>query len=577
MMDSKRIALEISALGTELKCQNAIEISQAVLHSIERDTFHLAILGEFKRGKSTFVNSLLEDDLLPTDVLPSTAVLNVIEFSDMPECQVNWQSGESETWELSKASLARLAVGGDIEAENVKFALIKTPSPLLRDGLVLIDTPGVNDLSQSRVEITQGILPNVDAAIFLLDATAPVTRSEADFLITKVLSQKLESILFVIAKADRLDEEEIEESIEGAKSRLHGLFGFTPIVIPYSSRSVMKENKATLMHPNKRKLLDHLSSLKDAANKSKEERINARLKLALANLESELGILESLYEADETKVRKYKASLDLALESHQLKFEQLMTSVDMVGRTTLLKMFKAGAARFQERLEEDFNHQIALCDNNLEKYWQKQLPIQLEKAIRQFSEEKTHEMYIYLQKFTEHVGVEYNKNFEIPLLLQMETSGLCLPKWKAAAIATENNSQIENIIAQAVPISLGGILGYLFMPGIGTLIGSFLGQIIGGNTRELRNEQLKDTLQTQLPVFLNEVISSYVKGAEQVISQWFDSFGQDLIKHHQRSEGKFTETITARLNSPGDTSKLDMNWLQDLKSKAAILSQRLNN
>ena len=52
---------------------------------LEKENFTVVVLGEFSRGKSTFINALLGKSLLPMDVLPETAVLSALLYGDEPE------------------------------------------------------------------------------------------------------------------------------------------------------------------------------------------------------------------------------------------------------------------------------------------------------------------------------------------------------------------------------------------------------------------------------------------------------------------------------------------------------------
>jgi predicted GTPase len=73
---------------------------------------------------------------------------------------------------------------------------------------VLVDTPGVNDLSLQRADITYEYIPKSDAVLFLVDAGQPVKESERVFLQEKLLAQSRDKIVFVVAKRDIWDASE---------------------------------------------------------------------------------------------------------------------------------------------------------------------------------------------------------------------------------------------------------------------------------------------------------------------------------------------------------------------------------
>ena len=74
---------------------------------IQNDFFTIVVLGEFKRGKSTFVNALLGEKILPTDVLPETATINAIMYSPVPTLSVVMRDGSEETGEVSEKFLKK--------------------------------------------------------------------------------------------------------------------------------------------------------------------------------------------------------------------------------------------------------------------------------------------------------------------------------------------------------------------------------------------------------------------------------------------------------------------------------------
>ena len=86
-----------SILNKKIITDEAIENQlNDLARDVENDFFTVVVLGEFKRGKSTFVNSLLGADLLPTDVLPETAVISAIAYNDTPGVEAVYQDGTTE-------------------------------------------------------------------------------------------------------------------------------------------------------------------------------------------------------------------------------------------------------------------------------------------------------------------------------------------------------------------------------------------------------------------------------------------------------------------------------------------------
>lgn len=136
---------------------------------INNDSFNIVVLGEFKRGKSTFINALLGQSLLPMDVLPETAVISEISYGDEAEVNVLYNDGHRQKGEVSYEYLDNFSARNKKAIiDDVKCIEIKYPMEFLKDNIVLVDTPGVSDLSEQRVEITYNYVPKANAVIFLL-------------------------------------------------------------------------------------------------------------------------------------------------------------------------------------------------------------------------------------------------------------------------------------------------------------------------------------------------------------------------------------------------------------------------
>ncbi|MFC1826172.1 dynamin family protein [Thermodesulfobacteriota bacterium] len=174
--------------------------------------FRIVVVGEVKKGKSSFINALLsEKDLLPTatDVVTST-VFKIIygpEYSyhvyKRPETSDEGQIIESEPIKINKNDLWTYGSQSAEKSDQnqVDFIGIEAPNPLLRQGLILVDTPGLGSLFRGHGEITLRYVPNADAVFFILDSVESViSQDEIEFL--KHLYQFTKKIIFIQTKID---------------------------------------------------------------------------------------------------------------------------------------------------------------------------------------------------------------------------------------------------------------------------------------------------------------------------------------------------------------------------------------
>ena len=106
----------IQAVLYELLAQDFVQENTAAYEKltelqqdIKNDFFVVVVLGEFKRGKSTFINALIGNDLLPTDVLPETATINALIYNEKPELEIIMQDGSVECGQVERSFLERFS------------------------------------------------------------------------------------------------------------------------------------------------------------------------------------------------------------------------------------------------------------------------------------------------------------------------------------------------------------------------------------------------------------------------------------------------------------------------------------
>lgn len=217
----------------------ARDIREARLPKLQEERFSLVVLGEFNHGKSTFLNAFLKEDLLPMGATPTTAAVAEIRHGDRFAAQAISESGQKK--KLSREVVGEWLRGNEVFAQDdpTDRIEIRMSSPALVDRLTVVDTPGVNDLSEQRADVTYGYVPRADAIIFLLDGTQILSASERRFLQERVLRTTQDRLIFVIGKADLLDEDERKEVETFARDEL-GQIVPAPAIFFVSGKRALK-------------------------------------------------------------------------------------------------------------------------------------------------------------------------------------------------------------------------------------------------------------------------------------------------------------------------------------------------
>ncbi|MFZ5595473.1 MAG: dynamin family protein [Bacillota bacterium] len=222
-----------------------------VRKKLVRNGFNLVVLGEFKRGKTTFINSLLGSEILPSAVVPLTSIVTLVQYGHRIKCEVVFLDGRKQEISLSDVSLYATEEGNPQNEKKVKLVQLEYPCEYLKEGILLIDTPGVGSIYQNNTDETYNYLPSVDAAIFLLSSDQPVSRAECDFL--QKVKQYSAKTFFILNKIDYLGEEDKRKALDFTKKVIEEQAEFAKVDITPLSAKMALEGK---LENNNKKLAD---------------------------------------------------------------------------------------------------------------------------------------------------------------------------------------------------------------------------------------------------------------------------------------------------------------------------------
>ncbi len=239
----RQTSLDISRVSVLLG--RAKTIPGMDLHRIEElaaklldRSFNLVVVGEFKRGKSTLINALLGQALLPTGVIPLTSVVTVLQFGTLCDGSVTFDDGHIEPVSLDTLAEFVTERGNPKNARGVREAHVRVPARCLMQSTRLIDTPGIGSLHTHNTDLTYRYLPQADAVIFVASADQPMSRVELDFLIE--VRRYAGKILCVLNKMDNLQEDERAESRAFVSAAVTQALGVPVPIYPVSARAALQ-------------------------------------------------------------------------------------------------------------------------------------------------------------------------------------------------------------------------------------------------------------------------------------------------------------------------------------------------
>lgn len=176
--------------------------------------FSVGILGEFKHGKSTVINSLLEKEIVPADVLPTSATMNRITYGMDPRAQVKMKDGSVKEIRVEELVdyVTKLDEQKEAVAADVDEAIVYYPCKFCQNGVDIIDTPGLND-DERMNKVTEEVIPKLDAVIMVLVSGSPFSMSEAEFVRNKVMASDMGKIIFLVNKMDQIRRESDKQKL----------------------------------------------------------------------------------------------------------------------------------------------------------------------------------------------------------------------------------------------------------------------------------------------------------------------------------------------------------------------------
>jgi GTPase SAR1 family protein len=211
------------------------------------ERLQLAVLGQFKRGKSTLLNALLGAEVLPMGVLPVTSIPTFLETATAPALSLVYMDGHQEEVaginrpEQLRGHLAGL-VTEEVNPNNSKElaqVTVRLASPLLQKGVVLIDTPGVGSTFQHNTQAAEAALPACDAALFVVSPDPPITEVEINYLAR--VRTTAGRIILVLNKIDLLGPADADSMEAFLRRTLADRAGMAePLIFRVSARAALR-------------------------------------------------------------------------------------------------------------------------------------------------------------------------------------------------------------------------------------------------------------------------------------------------------------------------------------------------
>ena len=226
LSDMERLVEQVKGTAVKLNQHAIYKAEAAGVWRISQEgsrPLMVMVMGEFKTGKSTFINTILGEEILTADVAPATAVTSLLCFGETKRLWLHYADGRKEEYPFEK--LAEITAEGDESKRTIRESLayveIALPNEMLKR-VNLIDTPGLNVHRESHIRNTENFKDKADVVLWVFNAARSATRTEIQEI--KALGSRLKPFA-VVNRIDNIDEEEesVEAVLDKIEKRLSGV------------------------------------------------------------------------------------------------------------------------------------------------------------------------------------------------------------------------------------------------------------------------------------------------------------------------------------------------------------------
>ncbi|HYA90011.1 MAG TPA: dynamin family protein [Thermodesulfobacteriota bacterium] len=190
-------------------CENLLQQDQLI---------DVAILGQFKSGKSSFLNSLIGKPILPVGVIPVTTTITRLQYGKRERVIVRHFDGLQTEVDIGAIEEFTSEAQNPANRKNVELVDVELPSLEKYGGLRLVDTPGLGSIFKYHIETSENWLPEVGTALLAISSDRPL--AEDDLQLIRELRTHTPKIVLLLTKVDLLSEEQQKEVVDFFRTAL---------------------------------------------------------------------------------------------------------------------------------------------------------------------------------------------------------------------------------------------------------------------------------------------------------------------------------------------------------------------
>ena len=548
------------------------------LDNLRNDIFDVVVCGEVKKGKSSFINAIIGERILPVDTKVATSQAFRIVNNDKQAFYLVFTDGTKQEVERDDLENYGSQVRIDKNGEPITFGKIvdymevHTPIPFLPQSVVLVDTPGLGAIYANHATVTKRHLAKASAVIFILDPTNPITEPEISFL--NEVTGITQNVLLVMTKQDNYDEEYINTQInrdveilveKGFKEKISA----NEIKILPMSSTLLYDVKNADLEADEQKIFyeasffdnvktELLKMLQMTIGLSKSStaynalnQYNSRVMAAVAESEE---VLKSPNSAQQLLSRKQqiKANFQATWGPNGKEQKAIITSVNSIiaaFSTKATALFNPGTDLYNKLLNEI----DSLVDYQTTKCYAEQFPNKMMTEYMQawqgLNEECAGKINQTMSKFQKEMTEDVSTQMQRGMSNAITLPSYNLPKYGAMDYFNFTKAGWFTLFFAAN--IFGATIGIAALP-IAALIGWFTGNKA---KRDRMKSELRNYLNTNLSTLRNQILTNPMDAKDALSKSLFETTkekhiqtAQTVLKQIYDEQLAVTEQEVERLN-----------------------------
>ena len=548
------------------------------LGNLRNEIYDVVVCGEVKKGKSSFINAIIGERILPVDTKVATSQAFRIVNSNKQAFYLVFTDGTKQEVEREDLENYGSQVRIDKNGEPITFGKIvdymevHTPIPFLPQSVVLVDTPGLGAIYANHATVTKRHLAKASAVIFILDPTNPITEPEISFL--NEVTGITPNVLLVMTKQDNYDEEYINTQInrdveilveKGFKEKISA----NEIKILPMSSTLLYDVKNADLEADEQKIFyeasffdnvkaELLKMLQMTIGLSKSStaynalnQYNSRVMAAVAESEE---VLKSPNSAQQLLTRKQqiKASFQATWGPNGNEQKALITSVNNIitaFSTKATALFNPGTDLYNKLLNEI----DSLVDYQTTKSYAEQFPNKMMTEYMQawqgLNEECAGKINQTMSKFQKEMTEDVSTQMQRGMSNAITLPSYNLPKYGAMDYFNFTKAGWFTLFFAAN--IFGATIGIAALP-IAALIGWFTGNKA---KRDRMKSELRNYLNTNLSTLRNQILTNPMDAKDALSKSLFETTkekhiqtAQTVLKQIYDEQLAVTEQEVERLN-----------------------------